>query len=70
MLDQHYFLITTESLIGGQAGKEVVPILLDEPMHRFFLELAVQMCEPVDGGQFLIGQAWLGVIAQALKTGC
>jgi hypothetical protein len=58
-----------ESLIGGQAGEERSPILLDEPMHRFFLELAVQVREPVDSDQLLIGKPWLGVIAQALKTG-
>ena len=39
-------------------------------MHRFFLEMPVQMSKAVNRDQFLIGDAiQIGVIAQTLKAG-
>jgi hypothetical protein len=38
-------------------------------MHGFLLKHALKMTQEVDSYQFLVSKQWLGVIAQALKTG-
>jgi hypothetical protein len=58
-----------ESLISREAREEMAPILINEFVHRFLLYHTLPVAEQVNGHQFLIGKLWLGIIAQALKTG-
>ena len=58
-----------KSLIRGQLGKEVAPIMADKFVHRLFFVPPLQMAEPVDRNPFLIRDpSRLGIVAVALKT--
>jgi len=51
-------------LIQSQFRKALRPVLFDELMRRFFLEMPMQMSKSVNGDQFLIGDfIRIGVIA-------
>jgi hypothetical protein len=59
-----------EGLIAQQAREEALPVSPDKLVHCLFLEMAVQMREPVDRHQFMIGHpAGVGVVGEALKAG-
>ena len=47
----------------------MLPIVLNELVHRFLLKQSVEVSEQVDGHNFLVSKRGLGVIAQTLKTG-
>ena len=58
-----------ESLISGQTRKPICPIVKNEIVDLFLLELSVQMPEKPDTNEFLVSKIRLGIITEALKTG-
>ncbi len=58
-----------KSLIRGQLGEKFPPIVADKFVHRLFFVSPLQMGEPVDRDQFLIGDpSGLRIVAVPLKT--
>ncbi len=46
----------------------MTPILINQTVHRLFLEQALRVTEQVNGDQFLVGELGLGIITEALKA--
>lgn len=58
-----------ESLVGGEPGEPIFPIVFNELMNGSFFIKAVEMTEQVHSDEFLVGKQRLAVVTGALRTG-